>query len=187
MISNAYILLSGGIDSTAALDFFIRNNYATQCVFVNYKQLSSKNELHAVERIATHYKVPLKVIEIGNLPSSADGFILGRNLFLVSIALMSFPFKSGSLVMGIHSDTTYPDCTPGFVNKTQEMLNLYSKGAINIRNPFITWKKLDIWQYCIDNKVPTGLTYSCELGKVQPCGICLSCKDIQKINAFEGK
>jgi len=187
MIPSAYILLSGGIDSTAALDFFIRNNYATQCVFVNYKHLSSKNELHSVERIAEYYKVPLKVVEVGNLPNTTDGFILGRNLFLASIALMSFPYNSGSIVMGLHSDTTYPDCTPDFVNKTQEMLDLYSNGAINFRIPFITWKKLDIWQYCIENKVPTELTYSCELGMTQPCGVCLSCKDIQKINAFKSK
>lgn len=184
---NAFILLSGGMDSTATLDFFLRNKYHVQCLFLDYGQLSNKNELIAVKNITAHYDVNYSVITVNNLPEYQDGFILGRNLFLVSHALMSFPFKNGTIAMGIHSDTSYIDCTQTFVNKTQELLDLYSDRQITFRVPFITWNKLDIWKYCELNKVPTSLSYSCELGEEQPCGHCISCKDIQKIDAFKSK
>ncbi len=40
-----------------------------------------------------------------------------------------------------------------------------------------------VWSYCKRLGVPVELTYSCEMGKDQPCGKCLSCKDLEKLYA----
>jgi 7-cyano-7-deazaguanine synthase len=47
----------------------------------------------------------------------------------------------------------------------------------------LDFSKRDIWKYCKIEKVPIHLTYSCELGKKQPCGNCDTCKDLEKIYA----
>ena len=69
----------------------------------------------------------------------------------------------------------------------QSIFDIYKNGLIKIDAPFLTFYKSQIYDYCIKEKVPLNLTYSCELGLKQPCGKCLSCKDLEKISARKNK
>jgi 7-cyano-7-deazaguanine synthase len=94
---------------------------------------------------------------------------------------MNNEFKSGLIATGIHSGTNYIDCTPNFISSLQRVINIYSGGEIILAAPFLNWNKLDIWNYCKIKNVPYKITYSCEMGLKQPCGKCLSCKDLTKL------
>ena len=51
-------------------------------------------------------------------------------------------------------------------------------GRVRVDAPFVRQSKVDLAIYCLLNRLPRELTYSCELGLDQPCGKCNSCKDL---------
>ena len=178
-----WILLSGGIDSTACLEFYLEQGHSVQCIFINYGQISAKHEAKSARNIAEYYKVFLTQFKwSGHLKKNA-GLIFGRNAFLLLAALMEMPMNSGILAIGIHSGTSYYDCSSAFLTKIQTIFDSYTKGMIQIDTPFLKWTKRDVWSFCMSRNVPVNLTYSCELGLEQPCGRCLSCSDLEVMYA----
>ena len=60
-------------------------------------------------------------------------------------------------------------------------------GKITLSAPFVDWTKKQIFDYCRLEKIPLELTYSCELGKNQPCGECSSCKELTALYETKNK
>lgn len=183
------ILLSGGVDSTALINYYLNLNYSIDGLFIDYGQKSKSNEEIAVDKVAQHYKIPVTKIRVSSCKTFSSGEIIGRNLMLLSIALMNYSKDFGIIAIGIHDGTFYNDCKKVFVHQMQQIYDLYKDGHILIEAPFINLYKQDIWKFCENNKVPIDLTYSCESGHYPGCGLCLSCKDkiamygsIQKFN-----
>jgi 7-cyano-7-deazaguanine synthase len=178
-----WILLSGGLDSTACVAFYQDMRFSIEGIFIDYGQVAAKMELRSAKAISKHYQIPLRRLKWAGLQSKGMGLIVGRNMFLLAAAIMELPLSSGILAMGIHAGTDYPDCTPHFVKRVQSIFDLYSKGQIQIGTPFLKWNKKDIWEYALAQKVPVGLIYSCECGSERPCGQCLSCLDREALHA----
>lgn len=174
------ILLSGGIDSTACLNFYLRLGRTPFGLFVDYGQRAASREWQAVCDVASFYNIPTTRLQWQGRNKSA-GLILGRNAFLIAAALMEKPASVSVIATGIHSDTEYADCSPAFVIKMQAVLDTYEKAHVRLAAPFLDWTKVDIVQYCLMERVPVDLTYSCERGS-EPCGYCLSCKDRELID-----
>lgn len=181
--SNVLVLLSGGIDSTASIVFYLKQKFDVQSIFIDFGQLSAKNEYQAATKISKYYKIPLTKITCSNFHNFSKGFILGRNAFFLFTALMQFKFKSGLIAIGIHSGTPYIDCSDLFIQNLQSIFDLYTDGRIQIGTSFLKWNKIEIWDFCKQENIPIELTYSCELGNEQPCNECLSCKDLMLLNA----
>ncbi len=169
------VLLSGGIDSTACLNFFLRLGRAPLALFIDYGQRAAAREWQAVCDVASFYNVPATRHKWQGASKGA-GLILGRNAFLITAALMEKPAAVSVIATGIHSGTEYADCSPEFVTRMQAVLSTYEEAHVQLAAPFIDWAKADIIKYCLMDHVPVDLTYSCERGP-DPCGDCLSCKD----------
>jgi 7-cyano-7-deazaguanine synthase len=174
------ILLSGGMDSMACLHFYLASGVRVAGLFIDYAHRSAERERAAARNVATHYGIPFSVVEVGGLAPlvSEKGFIMGRNMAFVLLALMNVREESGAIALGIHSGTAYSDCSPAFVDLAQQVCDLYTEGRMKVEAPFVTWSKAHIAIYCLKNRLPRWLTYSCELGADQPCGRCNSCKDL---------
>lgn len=173
------LLLSGGIDSTAALHFLHKNNDVIP-LFVNYGQLSAKQELTSVEKICSSYHINFTKISTSGITLIKDGLIIGRNAFLFCTALLKineFPTVR-KVCSGIHQGTSYNDCSRDFENKIQDIFDIYLDGKVRVFNPFVNWSKNDVWNYCINEGIITDNCYSCELGLEQPCGKCQSCMEL---------
>lgn len=182
--SLAMVLLSGGIDSAACAHFFLSQGYQVESLFIDYGQLSSKKEALAAKSISTHLSIPIRFLSLVNsLPKKSDE-ILGRNAFLLFTALMEFPGKHGIIGIGIHSESPYYDCSEKFLFNTNKILENYSNGCIAIGSPFQKFNKAGVWSYFEKTGIPVNLTYSCELGLNQPCGSCVSCKDLEALNVI---
>lgn len=179
---SALALLSGGIDSSACVRFYLDLGCKVSCLFVDYGQAAAIREYAAATSVSAHYGVKLQRIRCAGLPPSAEGFIQGRNAFLLFCALMAFQHESGLVAIGVHSNTRYVDCKPSFIKEVQRMFDFYCQGSIRVEAPFLIWDKRQIWQYCLENNVPLSKTYSCERGLAKPCGRCLSCKDIERLS-----
>ena len=177
------VLSSGGIDSTACVQFYKANKFHVSNLFVDYGQRSNKKEMMASKRIARYYNVPLETIKIKIGKQFKDGFVMGRNALLLFSALINFKYKRGIIAMGVHWGTNYMDCNQIFIDRMQIIFDDYSNDLIKIGVPFIKFSKLETWNYCLANDVPLNLTYSCERGEKQPCGKCLSCKDLKRLYA----
>lgn len=175
------ILLSGGIDSTACLNFYLQLGCTPFGLFVDYGQRAATREWQAVCDVARFYNIPTTRLRWQGTNKGA-GLILGRNAFLITAALMEKPVSISVIATGIHSGTEYADCSPEFVTKMQAVLDMYEKAHVQLAAPFLDWTKADIIKYCSMEHVPIDLTYSCERGS-ESCGDCLSCKDRELVDA----
>ena len=177
------VLLSGGVDSAACVQYYLNSGYQVAGFFVDYGQSSSDQEKNAAKKISEHYNIDLQSVAWTGQTKSKPGFILGRNAFLLLGALLEGdPMSSGLIAIGVHAGTEYLDCRPGFISKLRDLFELYSGGVIQLDAPFLDWQKTQILSYCREQSVPLHLTYSCELGEALPCGECQSCQDIQEVN-----
>ena len=178
------VLFSGGIDSSACLNYYKSKRYNVKAVFVDYGQRANRMELSSARALATHYGVPLQKLRIDVEARFGEGEIFCRNAVLLLSALMANPSFKGIISIGIHSDSPYYDCTASFVSLMKRLVSEYSDGRVLLDVPFLLWSKRMIFDYAKSRRVPLSLTYSCERGRKNPCGECLSCRDVRALNAI---
>ncbi len=178
------VLLSGGIDSTTLLCFHKGRHANVTGMFLDYGQAGASRELVAAQAVAAHYDIHLQSMQIRGVSRKQGGLIVGRNGFLLMSALIEFGTGCGSIAIGIHRGCDYMDCSKSFIEKSQDLFDLYTSGMIHISTPFLEWTKPQSWQYALKHRVPLNLTYSCELGKDQPCGECRTCQDLEELSAI---
>lgn len=178
------VLLSGGLDSTALLAFYLRERFEIRPLFVDFGQPARKQELRAACAVCKHYGVGLSIMTVKSSVAFSVGEIPGRNAFLVFSAVLLFGMKPGIIAIGIHEGTPYYDCTEGFLKSLQTIVDGYAAGRIKVAVPFLKWGKRLIWEFCKKGRVPVEATYSCEKGGRCPCSKCLSCKDREELYAL---
>jgi len=178
---NCLVLLSGGIDSAACVDFYQQQSFSVSALHINYGQPSATLEENAARSLAENFRVPLKVIKTTGTRLKKDGELIGRNAFFLFSALMELDTFTALVALGIHSGTPYYDCSANFLSAAQTIVDGQCNGRIQLVAPFLDWTKKDIWEYCLQYRVPLDLTYSCEKGLEQPCGNCISCKDLEAL------
>lgn len=176
------ILLSGGLDSTACTHLYVKQKKKVSAIFIDYGQLAAQKEKVASRKVCEYYGINLKEVTFNGLPSQKGNYIQGRNLFLVSAALLSANMKSGIIAIGLHAGSPYPDCTENFISSCRSLFDLYNDGTIYLSAPFLKLTKQNIIQYIIKHNVPLEITYSCELGLKQPCGQCSTCRDLESLD-----
>ena len=177
------VLLSGGIDSTSCLSFFLKRGFRVGALFVDYGQRAARMELRAARSVCRHFGVSLRVVILDGAKRKGEGLILGRNGFLVLTALLEARMKKGIIALGVHSGTRYSDCSRRFLRQMQGIVDTYMGGTVQVVAPFVDWSKPEIWRFAQGEDVPLALTYSCERGFAQPCGRCDSCRDVEKLHA----
>lgn len=177
MKQNALVLLSGGVDSMACCHFFMEQGFKVNAVFVNYGQRALNYETESARAVANHLKIDLQEIEITGLIQDDDAEIIGRNMLLLSISILTMQTKTGLIALAVHTGTPYFDCSEQFIQLTNKLVREQTDGALSISAPFVSWSKQEIYTYVKTNALPIELTYSCEAGTDPPCGNCLSCRD----------
>lgn len=185
-LSEVHILLSGGIDSTALVAFYLSRDIAVRGVHFNYGQPSFRGEQRAVQQVSSYYGIPVTTISLGLSIASDQGEYHCRNAILLLSAVGILPTKSARFAIGIHAGTPYYDCSNAFVDHLQKLLDGYFNGSVRVEAPFLEFTKGDILELCKALSVPVNLTYSCERNSDTPCGECLSCID-RKVLDDEGE
>lgn len=176
------LLLSGGIDSSVLLAFYLRQQLPITALFIDYGQPAAQYELEAASSISEFYDVPLLTYVYKCNKSFSSGETIGRNAFLIFAATLSDQICSSIISLAIHAGTTYYDCSRSFIKEVQAILDGYTEGRTNITAPFIDWSKRLIWKLGKKYEVPFDLTYSCETGELPGCGRCLSCKEREALD-----
>lgn len=176
--TDALVLFSGGIDSTACAHFLLGKGYRVSALFVDYGQKAATAESTAAKELSSMLGITLQTMTLVGQQSYGAGEITGRNAFLVFSAMLGgFCVGTGSIALGIHSGTPYYDCTPAFVSAIDRLVGEYTDGRRRVIAPFLLFTKRDILHYYIKQGLPLEKAYSCEAGEIPPCGTCLSCLD----------
>lgn len=170
------LLLSGGIDSTALVDFYLRRKAMLECVHFQYGQPSAESEKIAVEKVMSHYKVNCRVINLGfKLQQARDEFFCRNALFILIAGTSTLP--PARIILGIHAGSYYYDSSMPFLRDCRAVLEGYFAGTVTLGAPFIQFTKNEIIDYCKKYDVPLDLTYSCIRQDHEPCGLCGPCLD----------
>jgi 7-cyano-7-deazaguanine synthase len=141
------VLLSGGVDSTACVDFYMDFGRPPCGLFIDYGQPAVAQERRSATRIARHYSIPLKYLELRGRKPKTTGLIAGRNSFLICTALMECPPSVSIIAIGIHGGTGYADCSESFLAQMQATIDLLESPRVHLAAPFITWMKADIYEF----------------------------------------
>lgn len=199
VIHQAIVLLSGGLDSTAALCWAKRQYRDVLAVLFDYGQQNRDHELTAAGRLCEELAVPrLLIVVADSLPrgkgilhhiedhdgrddGTSPAVVPGRNaLFAVSASAhgsVHFPNGNLALVIGCNAQDAkrFPDCHPSAIRTLTEMLRVCVAREIQVVAPWIDRTKTQILQNTApEDRAHVARSWSC-YRRVGPCGTCSAC------------
>ncbi len=205
-MTNAVVLLSGGLDSATVLAIARNEGYDCECLSVDYGQ-RHRAELHAAARVAhalgarghrvttldlaafggsaltdTAIAVPTRGITAG-IPVT---YVPARNTIMLSLALAWAEVRGAQhIFFGANAVdySGYPDCRPEYMRAFETMANLATKAAVEgraltLHTPIISLTKADIIRRGVALGVDYALTVSCYQADAEgrACGVCDACR-----------
>lgn len=203
-MSKAYVLLSGGVDSSTALAMANEDwDGQVTAVGVNYGQRHTK-ELDQAAKVAKHFgntfivqniegfiskggltddKLEIPPVSYEDLPHGVSPtYVPFRNgTFLSLVAGMAtIDEEAEAVYCGVHAEDAenwaYPDCTPEFMGGMANAIYIGTYHKIRLYTPLIWLKKYEIITVGTRLKVPWKDTWSCYEGREVHCGVCPTCR-----------
>jgi len=189
-IRHAVVLLSGGLDSSTALAWAIKQKgWICHTVAFDYGQ-RHRIELQAAEHVADsfgitdHRVIKVDLRSIGHSALTADipvpkddaqstgvpsTYVPARNLIFLALAAgLAETVQATRLVIGANvvDYSGYPDCRPEFMNAFVRTALLGTKagsegGELEIATPLISLKKSEIISLGLKHGLDYALTRSC--------------------------
>lgn len=202
------LLLSGGIDSSAALRVLKDEGHRIFALSLHYGQRHSK-ELEFAKRQADtlceeHQTVDLSAlqpllagssqtsaIEVPEGHYSAENMKLtvvpNRNMIMLSIAIgWAVSLKADQVCYAAHAGDhhIYPDCRPEFAEKMDAVAQICDWHPVRLYRPFIHFSKAEIVKKAAALGVDFTQTWSCYKGLEKHCGRCGTCVERQEAFAL---
>jgi len=196
--TKAIVLTSGGIDSTVALWWAVKQGWEITPLTFNYFA-RPKIEIVAMKKILERTNardlitVPLdfmKEVEDllkngifnDNLRGAPSSYIPARNLVFYSLGAYYSEVIGAELLVGGHNNgdpSKFPDSSSQFFKKLDELFSIglwsYCNHPVKTVLPLKDKKKHEIIQLGIVLEAPLELTWSCNYDFEKPCGKCSSC------------
>ncbi len=203
-MAKAYVLLSGGVDSSTCLGMAVQQfDGSVKGVSFNYGQRHTK-ELEHARLVCDSYNIEHEVLNARGL--IARGGLTDDNLEMPSVSYADLPqgvsptyvpFRNGTMLslltshastdpeceaifFGAHADDAanwaYPDCTPEFIGGMANAIYIGTYHKIRLYTPLIFMTKPEIVRAGQRVFVPWELTWSCYEGKELHCGVCPTCR-----------
>jgi len=207
-IDNAAVLLSGGMDSVAAL-WWARAHYSrVAAILIDYGQANRDQELtaayQAAEAAGAHYNLRFCIADslprgqgilagVRDHDEKAHGlspaFVPGRNLVMLTIAAAHactlFPNGNIDLVIGACKEDAagFPDCRESVLAKLAEALRAGNARQLGIVAPWVHRTKAEILGLLHKDALESvSRSWSCYRGD-GPCLKCSAC--VLRARAFE--
>jgi 7-cyano-7-deazaguanine synthase len=204
-MSDAVVLLSGGLDSYTAAAIARDDGFRLNALTVRYGQRHAR-ELEAAREVAKWLGVARHVeVDVGlgvfggsslttdapvpkDRPIDAIGipstYVPARNTVFLALALgWAEVLGAHDIVIGVNAldYSGYPDCRPEFIAAFEQMASLATARGVHgetfrIHAPLQMMTKQDIIARGVALGLDYGLTHSCyDPGPSGPCGRCDSC------------
>ncbi len=201
-MSDAVVLLSGGLDSTVCLGLARQEGFTPWTLSFDYGQRHSA-ELASALAVAEALGVPparRRVVPLHGLFSGSaltgdepvpldrswdqmgqdipSTYVPARNLVFLSLATaIAEPLGIGDLFIGVNAldYSGYPDCRPEFIAAFIQAARLGTRHGIQVHTPLAHRTKAEIAALGHRLGLPLELTMSCYLGQRPACGRCDAC------------
>lgn len=209
---NAVVLLSGGMDSVAALHWALARYTSVRAIGFDYGQPHRDAELTIAGQVARALSVPYAVLVIADAMNLKLGllgevrdhddsrigglnpaFVPNRNAIFLNIAAPHacawFPNGNIDLVVACNADDAqgFADCRPAYLREQATLLRKGCARQIDIAAPWVGLSKGGIIAALHENPVAIEhirRSWSCYRGqKSGPCGTCTAC--VVRARAFE--
>lgn len=212
-MAKAYVLLSGGLDSSTLLYRAIEESGFKVCaVSVSYGQRHTKELYHAA-KIAKFAGVEHQIISmdqiIGKGGLTNDELEIPKKSYdeLDGISPTYVPFRNGLMLSalasiaqadeeakavyyGAHAEDAanwaYPDCTPEFIGAMANAIFIGTYQQVRLHTPYMWYHKSEIVAEGVKLGVPYVYTWSCYEGGDYHCGECPTCLSRKEAFAYAG-
>lgn len=195
-MSRLLVLLSGGIDSAAALAWARQKCSETVALSFEYHLRPFREKLATYRLLeffpANLIEVPLPFLKeaVDALPSVPagvpEGYVSNRNLIFYSLAAHFCEIHDCEGIVGGHTaedQEAFPDAAPAFFQRLQQLMNeAMLIHPIRIDLPLAKMTKLEVLKKAHEWRVPLQHTWSCYWDAPSPCGQCVSC--VERAQAF---
>lgn len=171
------VLAGGGIDSSLCIHLLSQRGNKVRPLHIDYGQPAALHEWQAVQRIAEHFLVVPEQISIKAPLPICLGEVPGRNAALIFLALMHLRSSERLICIGIHAGTPFYDCSQQFFAVVERLVAEQTDSRVRLVAPLLDLHKPEIVTLARANAIPLDATYSCQIGSLDPCGECWSCKD----------
>ncbi len=203
----AVILLSGGMDSVAALYETLQTTEVVAALSFHYGSKHNDREIpfaafHAAKHGIPHLVIPLTFIgehfasdllaSGGDIPkghyeekSMKKTVVPFRNGIMLSVAAGFAESRAArGLVIAAHAGdhAIYPDCREEFMSSMAVAIQLGTYANVELRRPFIDLTKAQIAARGAELGVDFAQTWSCYEGREIHCGECGTC--VERREAF---
>jgi 7-cyano-7-deazaguanine synthase len=204
-------ILSGGLDSTVSLALAVRRMKVILALTFDYGQRAARREREAARRIARHYAVPHRVVEIpwlapltrtalvnrrARLPrhelserSAKAVWVPNRNgVFIEIAAAHAESGRAQRLVTGFNREeaATFPDNSPQYVRAVNRALGYSTANGVEVVSFTGTLDKRGIVRAARSLKAPLEWIWPCYEGDRKWCRSCESCLRTLRALASEG-
>lgn len=208
MNKKGIVLLSGGLDSLVSISAASDFCKVELALTFNYGQRAFAEEKEAAAKIARHYSLEHKVIELGFLADitknalSVDGadldfenldensakavWVPNRNgLFLNIAASYADSLDFDYIIIGANKEEaqTFPDNGSEFLNRADALFEYSTMKQPKVLAPLKDMEKYEIINFALKKDVPLEYLKSCynsiSNSNVKHCGKCESCKRLR--------
>jgi len=201
------VLLSGGMDSTAALYDARARHEVAGAVSFDYGSKHNAREIPFAKWHCDKLRIPHRVITLDFVPELFESALLKsggkvpdghyeeetmkqtvvpfRNGIMLAIAAgYAESIGAQGLVIAAHAGdhAIYPDCREGFMQAMAEAMRLGTYAGIELLRPFINLTKAQIAARGHELGVDFSQTWSCYKGGKIHCGTCGTC--VERREAF---
>jgi len=183
------VLVSGGVDSSVLLyraaEAARVDNVRILPLFVDYAQRAARQERQAAAWHAQHLGLSLQVLDMARVGESFRREetlkrhvpLPHRNLVVLSLALgYAEVTRAACLAIGVIGDDVngYASASAAFLSAFRALSA--TLGSVRIETPLIELSKSEVVIEAARLGVDLNRTYSCMLGRDEPCGRCSQCQ-----------
>ncbi len=212
-MSEAYVLLSGGIDSSvcaalAKAEFksvtgvggiygqrhikeLTQAAIVAEALGITYKEIDITSAMTIGGLIDPGMVIPQRSYD--EIEGVSPAYVPFRNGIMLSIitAIASIDPEGQVVYHGAHTDDAagwaYPDCTPEFMGGMANAIYVGTYHKIRLRTPLLHLTKAAVVTLGASLHVPFQHTWSCYTGGELHCGTCPTCQDRKKAFRISGR
>ena len=202
-------ILSGGLDSTVSLAAATRKMDVVLALTFDYGQRAAKREREAAGKIARHYRIPHRVIEVPWLASLTGTALVNRRaalprnemsersakavwvpnrngVFIEIAAAHAESMGAARLITGFNREeaVTFPDNSPAYVDAVNRALSFSTSTGVRVVSYTGALDKRGIVRLGRRLGAPLDLIWPCYEGGRRWCGECESC--LRSLRAIHG-